>query len=92
MDDALHPNMYGAAARRGLAYLSSPQDPPLPLAEQRQLLEYVVRMVAVGHVFNLLCSRSRACTIYELEERMKCMHNGGGRPQTIGGREGSDPE
>lgn len=66
-DDALHRDMYGAAARRNLASLSLRQDPSLSLAQQRRLLEYVVPMVEARHVCNPLRSCRRTRSICELE-------------------------
>ena len=69
MEDALHRNTYGAAARRDLADLTARRDPPLSPREQHELLECVVPMVAARRALNPLHSRRRTRSIYDVEER-----------------------
>ena len=68
LEDVLHRRMYGAAARRALAYLLSRQEATLSAAEQSQLSEDAVPMMAAWHVFQLLRPHKQTRSIYEMEE------------------------
>ena len=63
--------IYGAAARQDLASLLSGQGAPLSAAEQSQLSEYAVPMVAAWQFFNPLRPRKQMRSIYEMEDRRK---------------------
>ena len=69
LKDALHRRMYSAAARRDLAYLLSRQEALLSAADQTQLSEYAVPMIAARRIFQLLRPHKRMRSIYEMEER-----------------------
>ena len=69
LEDPLHGRMYSAAARWDPAHLLSGHAFPLSIADQSQLLEYALPMMAAWQVFNPLRPRMRARSIYEVEER-----------------------
>ena len=64
----------------------------MSIAEQRQLLEYAVPMMAAWHVLNPARARKRTRSIYEPEEREEVRAHRQGVTLSDGGNEGSNPE
>ena len=92
LKDTRYCRVYGAAGHQDLCKFSVRTGaPPLPAAEQSQLPEYAVPMMAAQRVFQPLRPHKRTRPIYETEEREAMYAHSQGLTPSDGRERGKRP-